>query len=422
MTVNYGFYNLITDGTYFYTSNTSRNVVCRISQNGTINYEFIVVSNPICLAITKYTDGKKQRLFIQTFDSIEIYEFDTPTSVIKRKVISYLSSREYPSMVHHIFEDKVYISNYSEGTLTTIDSNYNLMVAYRGIDLIGISGMTVAANRVYFSNYIRNGIFFIDQETIYDYISLTSPRSLHYANGNFYICYGIDRNGIYVNTYGTSLLQDVFSDYLFNTIPLNTLFFSNALYITLDNSNVIYKNKQVFVNGNFTSLDYSNTSIISPSVIATNPKCILNPAFQSLIQLRTVGSNQTNPNIPITTLVGRTQGIQIVFNVGLGSDYESLKMRRKAETLKFRNSPNNPGMILTNKDLFANIVKYGGAYHFSKARLKQLLKDNNGKLPCDIGINNGYPFVITPPTNSGIHDSTFEGYYLNPYVNYYPSL
>jgi protein associated with RNAse G/E len=420
MSINYGFYNLVTDGSYFYTSNTSHNVVCKINQNGVITYEFIKVSNPICLAITNYTNGKKQRLFVQTYDAIHVYEFDTPNIVIKRASINYLSSRQYPSMFHHTLEDKLYISNYREGTITTIDSSYTSTIAYRG--MVGISGITLASNKIYFSNYDRNSIFFIEQDTVQHYINVNSPKSLQYAFGNFYICYGEDRKSIVVNTYGSSVLQDVFSDYLFNSVPINTLFFSNALYITLENSNVIYKNKQIFISANFTSLVYSNTSVITPSVIATNPACVSNPAFKSLIQLRTIGSNPNNPITPITTLVGREQGNNIQFNVGLGSDYESLKMRRKAETLKYRNSPNNPGIILTTKTLFANIVKNGGAYHFSKARLKQLLKDNNGKLPCDIGINNGYPFVITPPTNSGIHDSTFEGYYLNPYIPYYPSL
>jgi len=415
-----GFYNLVTDGSYFYSSNCLRNVVCRISQEGFINYEFIVIDNPICLAITSYTN-KNQLLFVQTLTHIFIYEFDTPNTVVKLKMIPFTSSDSYPSMVHHPLEDKLYISNYTTGTITTISNSYSVSVAYR--ELQGISGMVLATNRLYISNYNTNLVSLLDQGEAKPYLLVFSPRGLNYTNGKFYICYGRgDKNGIVVNNYGTDTYQDVFSDYLFNSIALNTLFFSNALYINLENSNVIYRNKTAFCVGDFKRATFYNASTITQSVIAMNASCVSNPAFQPLIQLRTIGSNPNNPIPPVTTLFGRGQGAQISFNVGLGSDYESLKMRRKAETLKYRNSNNNPGVTLTTKELFKNIVKYGGAYNFSKARLNQLLKDNNGTLPCNIGINNGNPITITPPTNSGIHDPSFEGYYLNPYVPYYPSL
>jgi len=417
-----GFYNLVTDGTYFYSSNTSRNVVCRINQDGIIQYDFIVVDNPICLAITNYTTlGKKQRLFIQTTTRIFVYEFDTPTSVVKINMLSFVSAIQYPSMFHHTTEDKLYISNYTLGTITTIDASYNSTVAYR--DLVGISGMILASNKLYISNYDRNSLFFLDNTVFRPYLTITSPRGLNYFSGNFYISYGNSaKNGIAVNNYGNNFYKDVFSDFLFKSNPLNTLLYKNNLYITLDNSNVLYRNKTAFSVGNFKMAVFYNAPTITQSVIAMNPLCVSNTAFQGLIQLRTIGSNPNNPIQPITTLVGRTQGNQIPFNIGLGSDYESLKMRRKAETLKFRNSNNNPGVTLTTKELYSHMVKFGGAYHFSKTRLKQLLKENNGTLPCNIGVNNGNPIVITSPSNSGIHDSTFEGYYLNPYVAYYPSL
>lgn len=414
------FYNFVTDGTYFYSSNAARNTVCRINQNGTIRYDFISINNPIGLAITTYT-GRNQSIFVQTLTNISIYEFDTPNSVIKIKVLPYSSSVQYPSMFHHTSEDKLYISNYSEGTITTIDSNYISTVAYR--DLKGISGMTLASSKIYLSNYDRNLILFIDEGVPKTYINVYRARGIQFHANNFYVCYGEGKiRGVGVNTYGTSTFREVFSDYLFNSIPLNTLFFSNALYVTLEKSNVINKNKSIFIVVDFKRSIFYNAPTITQSVIATNQECVSNVAFQALIQLRTIGSNPSNPRPPVTTLDGRTRGNNIPFNVGLGTDYESFKMRRKAETLKFRNSENNPGYTLTNKELYANMVKYGGAYHFSKARVKQLLKANNGTLPCDIGINNGNPITITPPTNSGIHDSTIEGYYLNPYITYYPSL
>jgi len=420
MSFNDEFYNFVTDGTYFYSSNALRDIVCRINQNGSIEYDFISIDNPISLAITNYT-GRNQLLFVQTLINISIYEFDTPNSVVKIRVVPYSSSVKYPSMFHHTLEDKLYISNYNEGTITTIDSNYNSTVVYR--DFKGISGMTLASNKIYISNYDRNLILFIDEGVFIPYINVYCPRGIQFYFGNFYICYGQDvRRGIGVNAYLTSSFREVFSDFLFNSVPLNTLLFSNALYITLENTNVIYKNKTIFMAGNFTQSIVYNAPKITQSSVATNPLCVSNTAFRALIQLRTVGSNPSNPIPPITTIIGRTQGNRIPFNVGLGNDYESLKLRRKAETLKYRNSENNPGYTLTTKQLYANMVKYGGAYHFSKARVKQLLKENNGTLPCDIGVNNGNPITITPPTNSGIHDSTIEGYYLNPYITYYPSL
>jgi hypothetical protein len=316
----------------------------------------------------------------------------------------------------------LYVSNYTKGTIHKVDSTGISTILYTG--LIGISGMTYAANNLYFSNYNLDGIYFYLQNTLQQYLPVTKPRGLSFSENNFYICHGDpnDTYGIYVNGYGTSFKTNVFSDYLFKSVPLNTLLLSNMLYITNYKSNVIYKNKTIFASGVFRQILNYNASGITQSVVSQNVSCVNNPAFNSLIQLRTIGSNTGNPIPPITTRVGRTQGSQIPFNIGLGSSYESFKMRRKAETLKFRNSQNNVGYTQTNKELFSHMVKYSGAYHFSKTRLNQLLKENNGQLPCDIGVNNGKPITITPPTNSGIHDSQFEGYYLNPYLAYYPSL
>jgi hypothetical protein len=184
----------------------------------------------------------------------------------------------------------------------------------------------------------------------------------------------------------------------------------------------LYRNKSVFTTVDFRTLVEYDLNRITSSVILSNINCLDDPKFQPLIQLRTVGSNPNNPITPVTTLLGREQGNQIKFNLGLGTDYESLKMRRKAETLKFRNSATQPGYTMSTKEMYAHMVKFGGAYHYSRARIKQLLAENNGNLPCDIGVNNGNPIVITPPSNSGVNDTTFEGYYLNPYVPYYPSL
>jgi hypothetical protein len=424
MSIVDGFYNLVTDGTYFYTSNTLQNVVCRINQSGTVSHDFIVVDKPICVAITNYTQvGKKQKLFVQTLYRLFVYEFTTPTTVVQIRMMPFGSSSYFPSMIHDSQQDKLYISNYEQGTITVINSAYASSVYFSNPLLQGVSGMAIASNLLYVSNYEKNKIFIIDGGILREYLSMNYPRGIFYSEGRFYICYGNGvKNGIYLHNYASTSYVDVFSDFLFKTVPLNTLLYSNALYITLENSNVIYRNKDVFAFGDFKRATFYNASTLTQSVIAMNPNCVANPAYQALIQLRTIGSNTGDPIEPITSLEGRLRGTQIPFNVGLGSDYESLKMRRKAETLKFRNSANNPGIVLSTKELYASVMKNGGPSRFSKAKLAQVLKANNGKLPCDIGINNGNPIVITPPSNSGIHDSTFEGYYLNPYVAYYPSL
>jgi hypothetical protein len=108
--------------------------------------------------------------------------------------------------------------------------------------------------------------------------------------------------------------------------------------------------------------------------------------------------------------------------MGIGTSYESLQMRRKAETLRYRKNANDPGILLSKKEQFNDVVKTGGIYNFSQARLAKLLEENNDTVPCSIGFNNGQPVLITPPYKSGIVDTQFEGYYMDPYVTYYPSL
>lgn len=405
------FYNLVTDGVYFYASNYTKNSVCRMNAYGEIEYDFIVVDKPLCLAIAS------NRLIIQSLGYIHSYQLNP---LLKVQSVSYASSTQYPSIVYQT--GYIYVSNFTKGTITRIDFTGISEVIHTG--LVGISGMTSVANTLYFSNYNLNGIYFYLQNTLQQYLPVTKPRGLHFSNNNIYICYGdIETTyGIAVNTFGTSFKSDFFQDYLFNSVPINTLRVSNLLYITNMNSNVIYKNKDIFTSGNFKKIENYNAAGITQSVVAQNPSCVANPAFNSLIQLRTLGSNPSNPIHPIITRAGRTTGSNIPFGIGLGTTYEAFKMRRKAETLKFRDTANTVGYTKTNKELFSHMVKYSGAYHFSKTRLNQILKENNGKLPCDIGINNGKPITITLPTNSGIHDSRFEGYYLNPYLTYYPSL
>lgn len=415
MTTESGFYSIVTNNNYFYVSNTYRNTITRISPSGELKVNFLPVDAPISLAISNTT------LFVQSIDFIHLYRLDADGNATTITSLRYASSPLYPSMVYKSYENLLYITNYSAGTITTLNDAGEFRVVYRG--RVGISGICIAANILYFSNFIENSVYYFVQGIAQPYLTIPQPRGIYYIPDSLYICYGSKPNyGIALNPYGTKLYKNVFTSYISGNIPLTVVAIGNSIYYTVEKENVVYKDNTVFRAAVFNTITYYNASGITQSVISRNINCILNPAYNGLLNLRTVGSNPNNPIPPVTTIVGRTQGNAIPFNIGIGSTYESFKMRRKAETLKYRNSTNNPGYTLTNKELYSNVVKYGGAYKFSKARLTQLLKENNGNLPCDIGVNNGNPIVVTPPTNSGINDPTFEGYFLNPYLTYYPSL
>ncbi len=158
------------------------------------------------------------------------------------------------------------------------------------------------------------------------------------------------------------------------------------------------------------------TTRITQSV--TIGDCSNNEAYSGLIQLRTTG-NSIAVRIPITTLEGRTTGQNVKFDTG--TTYEDYKMRRKAEVLKYRHGNNAPGIVLTNKNTYRNVIKTGGSNSYSSTRLKQIIAENNGSIPekCLIQSN---VLVVSTPSQSGVRDYKIPGYYLNPNVNYYPSL
>ena len=155
----------------------------------------------------------------------------------------------------------------------------------------------------------------------------------------------------------------------------------------------------------------------SVSVIKTNPACSIKdvnaPAdasireqfpFQPLQNLRT-------PAVPITDLTGRTSGTGIKFDTRLNNSYDDLKMRRKAEYLKYR-GVTNPGYNLNN---FSNIVNNPGRKRFSSATLRQIALNNQ------ITNCNGI-ITYTLPTNAGVVDNNFKGYYLSNDVEFFNSL
>ena len=115
-------------------------------------------------------------------------------------------------------------------------------------------------------------------------------------------------------------------------------------------------------------------------------------------------------NIPITNLTGRSNGYgkDLKFNTKLNDSYDDLRMRRKAEYLKYRGLT-NPGYNLNN---FSDIVNNPSRNIFSNAKLRQIALVSKT-------VNCNLPVTLTAPTNSGVVDNKFDGYYLSKNVDFY---
>jgi hypothetical protein len=115
--------------------------------------------------------------------------------------------------------------------------------------------------------------------------------------------------------------------------------------------------------------------------------------LQPLVDLR---QGKTGVNIPTTELGGR---IRINNNLFVNAlTYEDLAMRRKAEVLQYNGNNTND----SQKRLF------------SKMQFRKRMRN--------VDTTNTCPTIIYPPSNSGVTDMMFSGYYLNKNVPYYPSI
>ena len=125
--------------------------------------------------------------------------------------------------------------------------------------------------------------------------------------------------------------------------------------------------------------------------------CAVNGAIpdylQPLVDLR---QGKSGVNIPITELGGRTRIDNNIFVNTL--TYEDLAMRRKAEVLQYNGNNTND----SQKRLF------------SKMQFRKKMRN--------VDTTNTCPTIIYPPSNSGVIDMKFSGYYLNKNVPYYPSI
>jgi hypothetical protein len=153
------------------------------------------------------------------------------------------------------------------------------------------------------------------------------------------------------------------------------------------------------------------------SVISTTPACntkdedaIFNSRVRHQYPYIPLKHLRT-PVIPITDLSGRSKGNGIIFNTRLNNTYDELKMRRKAEYLKYR-GVTNAGYNLNN---FSAIVNNPARKSFSSATLRQIALDNQT-------VNCNSVVTYTLPTNAGVVDNNFKGYYLSNDVEFFNSL
>ncbi len=128
---------------------------------------------------------------------------------------------------------------------------------------------------------------------------------------------------------------------------------------------------------------------------------IVNDPEVNLLRLRS-----NDPISQVFTLTGRTIGTRLDFTRYSLFDYE---MRRKSETLQYKK--NQTGN--SKKTQYAQISKTkGGSYYYSSRDLTKNLYTDCPNL--DV--------VIRPPTNSGVRDYKFPGYYYDIRAPYLPSL
>jgi len=134
-----------------------------------------------------------------------------------------------------------------------------------------------------------------------------------------------------------------------------------------------------------------------------DPSCntIVNNPLGNLLGLRS-----NDPISQVQTLNGRTTGTRVDLTRYSFFDYQ---MRRKSESLQYRKNQSDN----SKKKQFAQISKTkGGSYYYSSQDLIQSLNRDCPNL--DV--------IIRPPTNSGVRDYKYPGYYFDRRIPYLPSL
>jgi len=128
---------------------------------------------------------------------------------------------------------------------------------------------------------------------------------------------------------------------------------------------------------------------------------IVNDPAANLLNIRS-----NDPISQVRTLSGRNTGIKVDLTRYSFFDYQ---MRRKSESLQYRKNQSTS----SKKQQFAQISNTkGGSYYYSNKDLIQSKFTDCSNL--DV--------IIRPPTNSGVHDYKYPGYYYDRKIPYLPSL
>lgn len=123
----------------------------------------------------------------------------------------------------------------------------------------------------------------------------------------------------------------------------------------------------------------------------------------NLLELR-----RMDPTSEVRTLQGRLTGSKLDLTKHTFFDYQ---MRRKAESLQYKKNQ----LGISKKQQTAQISKTrSGSYYYSSRDLTQSLQNNLNCPNLDV--------IIRPPTNSGINDNKYPGYYYDITVPYLSSL
>ena len=137
------------------------------------------------------------------------------------------------------------------------------------------------------------------------------------------------------------------------------------------------------------------------STIDASCALIVNNPDTNLLRLRT-----NDATSQVRTLNGRNTGTKVDLTRYSFFDYQ---MRRKSESLQYKNNQSDD----SKKKQYAQISKTkGGSYYYSSKDLTQRVYTNCPNL--DV--------IIRPPTNSGVRDYKYPGFYFDRKVPYLPSL
>jgi hypothetical protein len=127
---------------------------------------------------------------------------------------------------------------------------------------------------------------------------------------------------------------------------------------------------------------------------------IVNIPGANLLNLRSM--NNVNQ---VRSISGRLSGTKLDLTRYSEFDYQ---MRRKAETLQYRK--NQTGF--SKKKQYSRISNIGGLY--SEQVLTRVVNTKCSIIDTDA--------IVRPPTNSGVYDYKYPGYYYDKSVPYLPSL